>query len=203
MGGTYRARLACACALLAALVLAGAAPARAAELFQLDQRFGSIRFSVRYAGLLHAGGSFTRFAGQLVIDPADPAATRIAVTVPADSITTPWAQETDMLRSADFFDVARYKEIRFQSEAVRVEGDGRYTVLGQLTMRDHTRPVRLHARLVRSARDAASGRQVEDFVVTGSVSRKAFGIVADPLFIADAVAITIQARILLPHPRAN
>ncbi len=188
---------------LVLLVLLGAAPARAADLFQLDQRYGSIRFSVAYLGVLHASGTFARFEGQLEIDPARPAATRIAVTVAADSVTTKWEQETGMLRSADFFDVAEYPRIGFQSEAVQADGAGQFTVLGQLTMRGHTGPVRLRARLVGSARDPASGRQIEEFVVTGSVSRKAFGIVAEPLFIADQVAITIRARIVLSHPSAG
>jgi polyisoprenoid-binding protein YceI len=84
-----------------------------------------------------------------------------------------------------------------------VDGEGRYTVLGLLTLRGHTNPVRLSARLVASARDAASGRQTEEFVVTGSVSRKAFDIVADPLVIGDRVAITIRARIILDGAHAG
>ncbi len=186
---------------LVALTLLGASPARAAETFQLDQRYGSIDFAVGYLGMLEASGQFTRFVGQLLIDPADPTATRITVTVAADSVATGWDQETGMLRSPDFFDVARYPEIRFRSEAVEVDGAGRYTVLGLLTLRGHTNPVRLSARLVASARDKASGRQTEDFVVTGSVSRKAFDMVADPLVISDRVAITIRARILLHDGR--
>ena len=171
-------------------------PAPAAELFHLDQRYGSIGFTVSNLGLFRAQGGFARFLGALTIDPADPAATRIAVTIKAGSVRTPWGQETAMLRSADFFDVARYPAIRFHSQAVTADGPGRYAIQGALTLRGKTRPVILRARLVRAARDAA-GRRVDDFVVTGAVSRSAFGITADPWFIADTVHLAIHARVIL------
>lgn len=174
-----------------------AAPAGAAQRFQLDQRYGSIAFSVSNLGLFRARGQFGRFVGRLAIDPAHPTATRIAVTVAAGSVQTPWGQETAMLRSADFFDVARYKVIRFASAQVLAKGPGRYLIRGALTLRGRTLPVSLAARLVHAARDPRTGRQIDDFIVTGSVSRRAFGMTADPLFIADRVEIAIHARIIL------
>ncbi len=170
---------------------------RAADLFRLDQRFGSIAFTVSNLGLFSARGDFARFVGRLTLDAADPAATRIAVTVAADSVHTPWDQETAMLRSADFFDVARFKDIRFVSRSVRPEGPGRYRISGTLHLRGQTRPIVLMAKLVHAARDPATGRQIDDFIVTGAVSRRAFGMTADPLFIADKVRIAIEARVIL------
>ncbi len=183
-----------------ALVLAAAAPARAADRFQLDQRYGTIAFTVSNLGLFRSHGEFARFAGRLTLDPADPAATSIGVTVAARSVRTPWAQETAMLRSAEFFDVAHHKRIRFESESVRPAGPGRYAITGRLTLRGITRGITLAARLVHATTDPANGRQIDDFVVTGTLSRKDFGMTADPLFIADRVAIDIHARIILAPP---
>ena len=193
-----RARIGAAAALLLAAIAAG--PARATERFQLDQRYGTIAFTVSNLGLFRSHGAFARFAGRLTLDGADPAATRIGVTVAARSVRTPWAQETQMLRSADFFDVARYKRIRFESETVRPAGPGRYAIAGRLTLRGITRPIALAARLIQATADPATGRQIDDFVVTGTLSRKDFGMTADPLFIADRVGIDIHARIVLAQP---
>jgi len=195
------ARTGIAAALLCA-ALAAAAPARAADQFRLDQRYGSIAFTVSNLGLFRSHGAFARFAGRLTLDPADPAATSIGVTVAARSVRTPWAQETAMLRSADFFDVAHHKRIRFQSDTVRPAGPGRYVIAGRLTLRGITRPITLAARLVHATTNAATGRQIDDFVVTGTLSRKDFGMTADPLFIADRVGIDIHARIILAAPIA-
>jgi polyisoprenoid-binding protein YceI len=190
---------------LLALALGGAlrpAPAPAAQLFQLDQRYGSIAFTVSNLGLFRSRGAFERFVGRLTIDRDDPAATHIAVTVAADSVHTPWDQETEMLRSPDFFDVARYPEIHFESREVSPQGPNRYVIRGALTLRGQTRPVDLAAKLVHAARDPA-GQQIDDFVVTGHVSRRAFGMTADPLFIADKVEIAIHARIILGPPQGG
>ena len=102
-----------------------------------------------------------------------------------------------MLRSADFFDVGRYPAIRFTSSAIAADGPGRYLVRGQIEIRGVTRPIELAATLVHAARDPASGARIDDFTVTGSLDRRAFGMTADPLFISNLVAIPIHARIIL------
>jgi len=189
-----------------ALLLAGGIlplPARAAQLFRLDQRYGTIAFTVSNLGLFRSRGDFTRFMGRLTIDPADPTATRIAVTVAASSVRTPWPQETAMLRSADFFDVAHYPDIRFQSEQVLPAGPGRYMISGAMTLHGRTRPVTLAAQLMHDARDKATGRQIDDFIVTGTLSRRDFDMTADRSFISDRVTIAIHARIILDAPRGG
>lgn len=196
MGDRHRMASFRAAALALAVALAPSL-ARAADTFQLDQRFGTIAFTVSNLGLFEARGDFARFVGRLALDPADPAATRIAVTVQAASVHTPWDQETAMLRSADFFDVARHKLIRFESRSVHPTGPGRYAIAGTLRLRGQARPITLMARLVHAARDPATGRQIDDFIVTGQLSRRSFGMTADPLFIADRVRIAIEARIIL------
>ena len=150
---------------LALVLLAVPLASRAASLFQLDQRYGSIAFTVSNLGLFRSHGGFARFVGRLTLDAADPTATKISVTVAADSLHTPWAQETEMLRSADFFDVARHKEIRFDSDSVRSTGPGSYAIMGRLTLRGITRPIILTAKLMHATIDKATGHQIDDFVV--------------------------------------
>ncbi|MDE2007893.1 MAG: YceI family protein [Rhodospirillales bacterium] len=191
------------CALGLALLAAGPARAADGQYFRLDQRFGRIAFTVSNLGLFRARGEFARFVGALTLDPADPADTKIDVTVAADSVRTPWDQETAMLRSADFFDVARYKAIRFVSRAVRAVGSGRYRIDGTLSLRGRSSPIALDAKLVHAARDPGTGRQIDDFVIRGTLSRRAFGMTADPLFIADTVRLAIEARVILDPPHGG
>lgn len=194
-------RVSLAAAAAAALVGVGAlAPARAAERYRLDQGNSTIHFSVGTIGFFRATGHFTRFDAKLVIDPGHPTRTRVSVTIPAASITTPWAQESAMIRAADFLDIARYRTIRFISGNVTALAPGRYAVHGRLTLRGVTRPVTLSARLVKSATDPKTGDAIDDFTVGGTIRRKAFGITADPLFIDDRVRIVIHARILIRPP---
>lgn len=179
------------------IVVSAVTPARAAELYHLNQSNSSVRFSVGTLGFFRARGHFARFDATVLIDPAHPTNTKVSVTIPASSVVTPWAQESTMIRSPAFFDVAHHGKIRFTSGTVMATAPGRYSVHGQLTLRDVTRPVTLSAHLVKTVTDPTTGDTVDDFTITGIVSRKAFGITADPLFIDNRVHIVIHARILV------
>lgn len=183
----------------ALVLLACLAPvvARAAERFPLDPRYGSIAVTVRDLGLFHTTATFARYAGRLTLDLADPTATRIAVTVAAGSLHMSWARGAALMRSAAFLDVTRHKVIRFESQGVTADGPGRYLVHGQLELRGVTRPIVFAARLRQVSRDPATGRRVEDFALTGHLDRRDFGMTADPLIIANQVAIAIEARVTL------
>ncbi|HVB66877.1 MAG TPA: YceI family protein [Acetobacteraceae bacterium] len=183
-----------ALALLACLVPFAA---RAAERYPLDPRYGSIAVTVRDLGLFHSTATFARYAGRLTLDLADPAATRIAVIVAAESLRMSWAGGATLMRSAAFLDVAQHKVIRFESQAVTADGPGRYLVRGQLELRGVTRPIVFAARLKQVSQDPATGRRVENFALTGHLDRRDFGMTADPLVIANQVAIAIEARVTL------
>ncbi|MBW4090150.1 MAG: YceI family protein [Proteobacteria bacterium] len=184
---------------VALVLLAGLAPgaARAADHFPLDPRYGRIAVTVRDLGLFHTTATFARFAGRLTLDLDHPGATRIAVTVAADSLHMSWARGAALMRSAAFLDVARHKAIRFASQAVTPDGPGRYLVRGQLELRGVTRPIVFAARLREVSRDPATGRRVERFTLTGHLDRRDFGMTADPLIIANRVALAIEARVTL------
>ncbi len=201
MSGPRRARRAEVFARVAALggaLLLGvltSVPARAESLYTIDPRFGSIEFTVRHLGLFSSHGSFRQFLANLTIDPAHPEWTRIAARIDAGSVDMSWQGGADMLRSPEFFDARDYPEIRFGSTSVGLVAPDRYAVHGQLEIRGVTQPVLLQARVIDRQFDRARGAEVAVFVITGRVSRRAFGMVAEPTFVSDAVDLTIRTRI--------
>jgi polyisoprenoid-binding protein YceI len=179
---------------------AGLVPAaRAQGLYHIDQSYGGIEFTVGHLGLFTSHGMFDRFMGRLIIDPLHPEHTRIDVDVEAGSVSMPWNDAAAMLRSQDFFDAERYPDIRFESTAVEPVGPDHYRILGQLRIRGVTQAQSLDALLVDRHLDAVRGSDVADFVVSGTVKRSAFGMVADRIFIGDTIDIRIHARIVLDH----
>lgn len=192
---------------VAALILAGViglgTPARAQGVYRIDQQFGGIEFTVHNLGLFDSHGVFDRFMGHLIIDPAHLDRTQIDVDVDANSVSMPWDEGVAMLRSADFFDVSKYPEISFTSAAVRQVSPEHYQIDGQLRIRGVARPQTLDAVLLDRHLDPARGADVADFVVSGTLKRSAFGMVADPGFISDTVEIRIHARIVLDRATAG
>jgi polyisoprenoid-binding protein YceI len=97
------------------------------------------------------------------------------------------------LQAADFFNVAKFPTITFQSTSVRQINDRSGEVEGQLTMHGVTRPVTLNVRLVEPAtasKDAA-------WQASTHLSRKSFGLSWNALIeasqaVGDDIQITLD-----------
>jgi polyisoprenoid-binding protein YceI len=139
----------------------------------------------------HNNGSFGEFSGQ--VDYAgSPENSRVSITIKTDSITTDTPDLTKHLKTADFFDVAKYPEATFVSTAIKAGGDkgASHTVTGNLTMHGVTKAITFPA-TINVTPDAAT---VES---SFSINRKDFGInyagAADNL-IRDDVVLTLHVR---------
>jgi len=87
-------------------------------------------------------GSFGDFSGQ--IDYAGtPEQSRVSITIKADSLTTDTPDLTKHLKTADFFDVAKFPEATFVSTSIKAGGDqgASHTVTGNLTLHGVTKAV--------------------------------------------------------------
>lgn len=185
--------------LIAALAVLGVPPRPAgASTYRIDERFGSIAFSVSVLGLFSVSGRFLRFAGDLVLDPRRPEATAIDVSVATAEVDLPLAEQRELIRSPAYFDSDRHPTARFVSQAVSVPTPDRFLIDGLLTLRGVTNPVRLEARLTERGRDAQRGIDTADVIAQATVSRSAFGMVADRLLLSDRVRLDIKVRIEIP-----
>lgn len=101
---------------------------------------GKISFQVSQAGA-PLQGTFSKYDGQICLDPGNIAASRIQVRVTTASVDTQLRELDEALRGADFFDVSRWPQATFVSDSVRALGQNRYEVKGKLTLRDVTRSI--------------------------------------------------------------
>lgn len=170
----------------------------AADLFHLDQRYGSIGFSVTNFGAFSSLGSFPRFAGKLLIDRRHPEQTKIEVHADATSVTVPWDSGTDLIRGPDFFDAAHYPEVRFYSQSIKGLDPRHFVIEGILEIRGIRRPLTLDARLERERTNTANGDEIADFSVTGTLLRSDYGMTSQRVMISDQVVLRIAARVELP-----
>jgi polyisoprenoid-binding protein YceI len=122
----------------AALLAAGLAAADPTR-YRVQPEASDVRFKAT-SRLMDADGTFSRFAGEVTVDPKDPATAKVAVTIDAASIDTGIGMRDKHLRSADFLDVARFATITFESQRVEVTGR-KALVTGQLTVHGVTREI--------------------------------------------------------------
>lgn len=136
-------------------------------------------------------GSFGDFSGQIDYN-GTPEQSRVNIKIKSDSITTDTPDLTKHLKTADFFDVAKYPEATFASTAIKAGGEGgaSHTVTGNLTLHGVTKSVTFPA-TINVTPDVAT---VDS---TFSINRKDFGInyagAADNA-IRDNVVLTLKIR---------
>jgi polyisoprenoid-binding protein YceI len=143
--------------------------------WNIDATHSGINFSIRHMVVSKVRGRFTKYTGALRVDDGDLTRSSVEATIDASSIDTGTAQRDTHLRSADFFDVERYPELRFRSTRVEKVADDRYRVVGDLTIRDVTREVVLDAEYSGRGTDPWGNERVA-FTAKTSLDRKDFGL---------------------------
>jgi polyisoprenoid-binding protein YceI len=127
-----------ALALLALLVLPALAAATATT-YNIDPVHSTVGFKVRHF-VTSVPGRFNEFAGTIVYDSENPAASKVEFTVQAASLDTRNEKRDGHLKSADFFDVENHPTLTFKSKKVSGSGDA-LQLTGDLTIRGVTKEV--------------------------------------------------------------
>jgi polyisoprenoid-binding protein YceI len=177
--------------------LAAASAGGAATLYRFDQRYGTVGFSVSALGLFDVQGKFPRFEGDLLLDLEQPERSHIDVTIDASAVEMPQQDQTDLLRSDAYFDIARHPTARFASTSIQTLSPTHYVIRGTLRIRGVTQPQNLDATLRDRRVDQVRGVEVADFVVHGEVRRSAFGMVADRPMLSDTVKLDVRLHLEL------
>jgi polyisoprenoid-binding protein YceI len=119
-----------------------------AGTWSADQAHSTVEFRVPHMGLAVVHGRAPVLSATIVGGERP----SIEGTVDATAFTTFDETRDAHLQSPDFFDTARYPELRFTSTSVEADGDD-LVVHGNLTMKGTTRPVELRGRFVGAAPD--------------------------------------------------
>lgn len=136
-------------------------------------------------------GSFAKFSGTIDFN-GQPEKSKVTITIDTTSITTDTPDLTKHLKTADFFDVAKYPTATFTSTEIKPGGEkgASHTVTGNLQLHGVTKSITFPATIVVSP-DAVT---VDS---TFAINRKDFGInyagAADNL-IRDDVVLTLHVR---------
>jgi polyisoprenoid-binding protein YceI len=149
--------------------------ASAVESWQIDPGHALVEFSGKHMMFTTVKGRFQGVQGGVVWNESDPAASKVVAEIDATSLVSGSNDRDNHLKSADFLDVEQYPTIRFESVRVVPEGADRARVVGNLTIKDVTRPVELDVRLTGRGR-SPWGKEVAGFAATTSINRKDWGL---------------------------
>jgi polyisoprenoid-binding protein YceI len=145
-----------------------------AGTFTLDPSHTHVGFSARHMMVAKVRGRFAAVTGTVVIA-EDPTASGVEVDVELASVDTRDEGRDQHLRSADFLDVENNPTMTYRSTSVSPIGKGRFTVLGDLTVKGVTKPVELDVTYEGTARDPWGNERI-GVSATGELDREAFGL---------------------------
>jgi polyisoprenoid-binding protein YceI len=178
------------------LAVCSATPALAAEVYDLDTSHMSIVFSCTHNKTSYTYGFFRQAQGRVVLDRTNPANCKFQMTIDATSIDTNQPQRDQHLKSPDFFNVAQFPTITFDSTSVTQGGSTQgviYQVTGNLTMHGVTKSIVLPVQLIGQGPDP-SGREFHaGFMTQVTLNRSDFGMTnLLPDMVGDPVSITVS-----------
>ncbi len=166
--------------------------ASAAEQFHIGAARGSIDFSIGDSKIFRTTGSFKEWQGVVLVDDTDVARSTVQVNINTSSIQMLDVQQSEMLKDADFFDVARFPKMTYASSKIIRTSDSALKVEGAITLRGITRPMPLDVSVTDRKPDAAAGARYARFRAEGSLKRSEFGMVKYIDVVGDTVDFSIR-----------
>jgi len=176
------------------LVFAGSAAAQM-DTWQNDLNHSGAYFHVRHLLINNVRGSFHKMNVTVQYDPKDLSKTSIDATIDATTIDTDVAPRDEDLRSAAYFDVAKFPTLTFKSKRVEAAGAGKMKLIGDLTIHGVTKEVTFDVEGPTPMAEDARKNTHMGAVATTKINRKEFGITANPT-VSDDVWITMELDLI-------
>ncbi|MGV8941791.1 MAG: YceI family protein [Lysobacter sp.] len=190
-------QLASKAALVAALTTASAAAFAAPVTYQLDPAHTDVIAQWSHFGFSNPSMHFGQADGVLVYDADNVAASSVQVTLPLSSTNSFTVKFDQHLRSADFFDAAKFPTATFKSTKVEAAGEGKLKVTGELTIKDITKPVVLDVTLNKVGENMAKQPTI-GFDAMTTIKRTDFGVGMYAPAVSDEVQIRITTEASVP-----
>jgi len=142
--------------------------------WNVDAAHSSIGFSVKHMMVSKVRGSFGDFGAEVEANETDLTAANIAFTIKVASINSGNEDRDNHLRSADFFDVEQYPEIKFVANNITKKDDD-YEIAGDITIKDVTKPIVFEAEYGGKGTNPW-GQEVVAFSAETKLNREDFGL---------------------------
>lgn len=115
--------------------------------YKLDKSHASLILRTSHMGFSTYTTRFSRFDAELTFDPKKLPAAEVVTTIDASSFEMDAAPQMclDIMKGPQMLDTAKYPQITFKSERVRMTGSNSMEITGTLTLHGVTRPLVLAA----------------------------------------------------------
>jgi polyisoprenoid-binding protein YceI len=123
------------------------------ETYAFDPAHSTIGFSVRHLVINNIPGRFKDFQGTIQYDSADLTKSSVEFSAKVTSIDTGIQARDNHLRTADFFDVAKFPDMTFKSSKVQRKGKDSYIAQGTFTLKGISKEIAVPFKLYGPIKD--------------------------------------------------
>lgn len=173
-----------------------AASAAYAQSWTLDKAHAKLGFAITHMKISEVEGSFKNF--DVKVNSAKPDFTDAQIELSADinSIDTDNDMRDNHLKTAEYFDAAKFPTLNFKSTSIKKTSNNNYLVSGQLTIHGVTKPVVLKAKLNGVGENPMSKKTTAGFKISGIIKRSDFGVGEPSAMLGDEVTLTSNIEII-------
>lgn len=189
-------------AALAALTgLASVFTARA-DVWTIDSSHSAAQFGVRHLMVSTVRGGFGGVEGTAEWDGQDVKTLKVDATIDVATVNSREPKRDEHLRSADFFDVAKFPKMTFKSKRAEPAGPGKVKLVGDLTLKGVTKEVVLDVEGPTAPLKNPWGKTVAGASATTKINRSEFGVTWNKaletggVVVGDEVSITIDIEVV-------
>ena len=161
----------------------------------VDPMHSEVQFKIKHLMITNVTGSFDKFDISVETENEDFSKAKISFTADVDSISTGNDQRDGHLKADDFFDVAKFPQIKFDATKYEsVDNDGSYELYGDLTIKGITKNVKLDVEFGGVVKDLF-GNTKAGFTINGKIRRKEFGLTWDGVTEAGGIMLSDEVKI--------
>jgi polyisoprenoid-binding protein YceI len=170
--------------------------------WSIDQAHCELAFKVRHLMIAHVKGTFKIFDASIYTNSTDFLTTEVDLWIDPASISTGDSKRDEHLKSPEFFDVDKHKQITFTSSTIGIPGpDGIQELWGELTIIGITKNVKLNVLFGGMVKDPW-GNEKAGFTISGKINRSDWGLVWNAnietggVMVADEVMISCEIELI-------
>jgi polyisoprenoid-binding protein YceI len=169
--------------------------------WQIDPYHLQVEFAAKHLGMMTVRGHFTEATAAGVIDPDNPAASSVELTITSASAKTNNAARDNDLRSSNFLETDTHPTITFKSTSIQAESNDRFSMTGDLTIKGTTRPVTLKVVRYGEFNDPGMMGHRIAYSAETQINRKDFGLTFSMMLdgrwiVSDEIQINVEVEIV-------
>ena len=165
-----------------------------AGTYRLEPTHAYITMSYSHLGFSNPILRFTEFDATAELNPEDPAASTLSVTIDPASIDSAVGKFDEHLKSPDMFDVESHPEITFVATDIALQDGSTGTLTGDLTMKGITKPVTLDVTLNGAGEHPMNGADTFGISATGTLDRSEWDLGYAAPNVGEQVDLRIEAE---------